>query len=104
MVLGANTPASGSGSVESYIIAAGGNPNADPSSNNSTTSTTPSNSTMSSTASKNQTNATTSTNTTKSINSSSTNSTTAKPQNGIAALNNPSSLAFIGLFVAALFL
>ncbi|KAH9473489.1 hypothetical protein MJO28_000682 [Puccinia striiformis f. sp. tritici] len=95
MVLGVNSPATGVGSVEAYITAAGGNPNADtttsggsapsaPSSTNTTAATTPKTNTTSSsssTASK------------QPVNSGSTNSSSAKPQNSAAeTVVNPQSL------------
>lgn len=105
MVLGVNTPASGPGSVEAYIIAAGGDPSVD-TTTNSTTPATPANTTTSSntTTSRNQTN-TTVTASNRPTNSGSTNSTSAKPPNSAAALISPrSSFAAVGLFVLGLLL
>lgn len=103
MVLGVNTPASGPGSVEAYITAAGGDPNAD-TTTNSTTPTT--NTTVTSPSSKNQTNTTVSTPTKQTTSTSgSTNATSAKPQNSAAPLVSPrASLAAIGLLALGLFL
>ncbi|KNZ47889.1 hypothetical protein VP01_606g10 [Puccinia sorghi] len=82
MVLGVNSPASGPGSVESYITNAGGNPNAD-TTTNSTTSASENNSTSSTppATSKNTTASSSATGSKQSNNTTgSTNSASAKPQ------------------------
>ncbi|MBW0461779.1 hypothetical protein O181_001494 [Austropuccinia psidii MF-1] len=97
MVLGVNTPASGAGSVESYIIAAGGNPNADTSANFTTNAT-------SSASPPTSNNMTMANNATHSSNiSQSVNQTVAKPKNSAATVSHPETLAALACMFAVIF-
>ncbi|PLW10366.1 hypothetical protein PCANC_16398 [Puccinia coronata f. sp. avenae] len=105
MVLGVNTPASGAGSVESYITNAGGNPNADTTTNSTTpASTNSSSATTTPSATKNSsTSSSTKSNTTATTGS--TNSTSAKPTSSAASVSVTRSLsALAGLLSTSLFL
>ncbi|KAA1105946.1 hypothetical protein PGT21_024612 [Puccinia graminis f. sp. tritici] len=109
MVLGVNSPASGPGSVESYILAAGGNPNADTTTNATTTPAAPSSTNTTSasntSASKNTTSSSSTTASKQPANSGSTNSSSAKPQGSTANTLAPQSLlAAVGVLSAAFFL
>ncbi|OAV92548.1 hypothetical protein PTTG_08343 [Puccinia triticina 1-1 BBBD Race 1] len=105
MVLGVNTPASGPGSVESYIIAAGGNPNADTTTNGTAPAAPASTNTTSTSASASKNNTSSTTQSKQPVNAGSTNSTSAKPQNSAAIATAPHSLfAVIGLLSTAFFL
>ncbi|CAH7672322.1 hypothetical protein PPACK8108_LOCUS7131 [Phakopsora pachyrhizi] len=99
MVLGVNTPASGQGSVESYIIAAGGNPNVDTTLNSSsTTNSTSTNSNITSTVSLNNSTTAKGSGTANNLNST----TTAKPKNGSAAINMIESMPVLLISALAL--
>lgn len=106
MALGVNSPATGPGSIESYITAAGGNPNADTTTNSTTTKPTPStnNSTTNGTRTTTSNN-TSSTTKQPTTHSGSTSSNSAKPQNGSGVHNTPRvTLAVLSLLMTMLFL
>ncbi|KAH9811915.1 hypothetical protein DFH28DRAFT_426448 [Melampsora americana] len=108
MVLGVNSAASGDGSVESYIIAAGGNPYPDTGNSSSTnTSTTPASTLTNTNATMNMTHSTTGSMANTTSNSTmSHNSTTAStnaPSSAIGIIV-PHGLIFIAGLVSALVL
>lgn len=108
MVLGVNSAASGDGSVESYIIAAGGNPYPDTgNSSSTTTTTTPTTTATNTSATMNMTHSTTGAMNTTSNSTMSHNSTTASTNaraSSAAGIMVPQALIFVAGLVSALVL
>ncbi|EGG03233.1 uncharacterized protein MELLADRAFT_72584 [Melampsora larici-populina 98AG31] len=107
MVLGVNSAASGDGSVESYIIAAGGNPYPDTgnsSSTTTTTTTTPASTTTNTSATMNMTHSmTNSTSNSTMSHNSTTASTNARPSSATGIIV-PQALVFMAGLISALVL